>query len=244
MRSSAGFRLIAVVLVIAAIVAAIKLPIGAGVAAVTEWALANPVKGAFVYLFAATVGGVIMTPGWIPMMLAGLVFGIAKGIPLAALGIVAGATAAFLVSRVILRDAVERQITGHPMLLAIDRAVVDRGFVIVMLTRLAVLLPYNLLNYAYGATQVSLATYVFATGVGMLPVITLYVYLGTLAVDVGQMLDGGGSPPAGAWWISAAALVAVALVTIIVQRAARRALAEQVVESERDTEEGAGTPRE
>ena len=185
-----------------------------------------------------------MTPGWSPMMLAGLLFGLVKGIPLAALGIVAGATAAFLASRVLLRAVVERQIAGHPLLVAIDRAVVDRGFLIVMLTRLAVILPYNLLNYAYGATRVDLPTYVFATGVGMLPVVTLYVYLGTLAVDVGQMLDGGGSPPPGAWWISGVALVAVALVLIVVQRAARRALAEQVSATEPGIGEGAASPRE
>ncbi len=238
MRSHAGIRLLAAAFVIACVVLAVRLPIADGLAALTAWALVHPVKGALLYLLAATVGGVMMTPGWIPMMLAGLVFGFEKGIPLAAVGIVAGATAAFLLSRGVLRAAVERQIAGHPTLLAIDRAVVDRGFVIVMLTRLAVVLPYNLLNYAYGATRVGLATYVFATGVGMLPIVTLYVYLGTLAVDVGQMLDGGGTPPAGAWWISGLALLAVALALIVVQRAARRALAEQVQEEE------AALPRE
>ena len=238
MRSSTVIRLLVAGLVVGGIVLAVKLPVAEGLAVLTAWAVDHPVKGALLYLLAATVGGVIMTPGWIPMMLAGLVFGLAKGIPLAALGIVAGATAAFLVSRGLLRTTVERQIAGNPTLVAIDRAVDDRGFLVVTLTRLAVLLPYNLLNYAYGATRVSLPTYVFATGVGMLPVVTLYVYLGTLAVDVGQKLDGGGAPPAGAWWISGMALVAVTAATIVIQRAAKPALKEEV------TADGAATPGE
>jgi len=58
----------------------------------------------------------------------------------------------------------------------------------------------------------------------MLPAALLYVYLGTLADDFGQILAGEVRPTSGAFWIAAIAVVAIAAVVWIVHRAATRAL--------------------
>ena len=215
-------------IVLTGIVAATMLPVGAWMQSVGDWVVERPVEGAVGYLVVATMCGVLMTPGWVPMMLAGVLFGLGKGIALAVFGIVGGATAAFLAGRGLLRGPIERRIAGNPTLVAIDRAVDQQAFTIVVLTRLALVLPYNLLNYVYGGTRVGLRTYMLATGLGMLPAVTLYVYLGTLASDVGQMLDSGGAAPPGSRWISGLALAAIVAVTIVIHRAARRALVDPV----------------
>lgn len=227
MPKSAHSLVLAAVIVIG-IAGATIFPVGSWIEYLGDWVVERPIEGAAAYLIVATVCGVLMTPGWIPMMLAGVLFGLGKGIALAVFGIVSGATAAFLAGRIMLRGPIERRIAGNPTLVAIDRAVDQQAFTIVMLTRLALLLPYNLLNYVYGGTRVELKTYMLATGLGMLPAVTLYVYLGTLASDVGQMLDSGGSAPPGSWWIPVIALAAIVAVTIVIQRAARRALNDPV----------------
>ena len=225
-------RLALAATILLCIAAATMLPVGSWIEALGDWVGERPVEGAAAYLLVATACGVLLTPGWVPMMLAGVLFGLGKGILLAIFGITSGATAAFLAGRGLLRGPIERRIAGNPKLVAIDRAVDQQAFTIVVLTRLALLLPYNLLNYVYGGTSVGLRTYMLATGLGMLPAVTLYVYLGTLATDVGQMLDSGGSAPPGSWWISGLALAAIVAVTIVIQRAARRALNEPVGDAE------------
>ncbi len=229
--------------VLFALVVAIALlpspPIGAWLEALSDWALANPVEGVVVYLLACVAAGILMTPGWIAMTLAGFLFGLGKGVVLGTVGIVMGATAAFVAGRFLMRSWVERRIHGSRRLKAIDRALEDNAFTIVVLTRLALLIPYNILNYAYGLTRVRIGTYIVATGVGMLPAVLLYVYVGTLARDIGQILAGGGTPPAGRWWIAGFALAAIIAATLVIHRSASR-----VLEAEMADESGNEEPIE
>ena len=198
---------------------------------VTEWlqqlAALNeqyPVAVPVAYVGAVTVATVALFPGWISMMLGGLLFGLLPGLPFALLGITAGAFGAFLAGRSLGRAWVEQRMGDNLKLQALDDAVNAQSFYVVLLTRFALVLPFNVLNYAFGLTRVRPATYLAATALGMLPAVLLYVYLGTLADDFGAILAGDVRPTSGAYWIAAVAIVAIAAVIWIVQRAARRAL--------------------
>jgi uncharacterized membrane protein YdjX (TVP38/TMEM64 family) len=94
-----------------------------------------------------------------------------------------GATFAFLVGRYISRDWVCQQIGNKPKFKAIDKAVAKNGFKIVFLTRLSPIFPFNLLNYAFGVTQVSLKDYILGS-IGMIPGTLMYVYMGSLIGDI------------------------------------------------------------
>lgn len=201
---------------------------------VTEWLeqLArlnerHPVAVPVAYVAAVTVATVALFPGWISMMLGGLLFGLLPGLPFALLGITAGAFGAFLAGRALGRTWVEQRMGDSLKLQALDEAVNTQSFYIVFLTRFAIVLPFNLLNYAFGLTRVSAVTYVAATALGMLPAVLLYVYLGTLADDFGAIIAGDVRPASGAYWIAVVAIAAIAMVIWIVQRAARRALQQQ-----------------
>jgi uncharacterized membrane protein YdjX (TVP38/TMEM64 family) len=201
---------------------------------VTEWleqlARLNeqyPVAVPAAYVAAVTVATVVLFPGWISMMLGGLLFGLLPGVPFALFGITAGAFGAFLAGRMLGRSWVEKRMGDSLKLQALDEAVNAQSFYIVFLTRFAIVLPFNVLNYAFGLTRVTPATYVAATALGMLPAVLLYVYLGTLADDFGAILAGDVRPAGGAYWIAAVAIIAIAAVIWIVQRAARRALRQQ-----------------
>jgi uncharacterized membrane protein YdjX (TVP38/TMEM64 family) len=146
------------------------------------------------------------------------------GLPLALLGITAGAFGGFLAGRSLGRSWIERRMGDSLKLQALDEAVNAQTFYIVFLTRFAIVLPFNVLNYAFGLTRVTNTTYVAATALGMLPAVLLYVYLGTLADDFGAVLAGDVRPASSTYWIAAVAIVAIAAVVWIVQRAARRAL--------------------
>ena len=200
------------------------MPLGEWLQGVESWVDRNPAAGAASYLGLTIVAVVAMTPGWIPMMLAGLLFGFASGVIYALIGITIGATAALVAGRTLARGWVEKRIAGNEQLLALDDALHTQAFTIVALTRLALVIPFNMLNYAYGLTRVKTPVYTTATAAGMLPVVSLYVYLGTLARDIGQILQGDAGFGPGGWWLAGIALLAIVMVILIVRRAVGRAL--------------------
>ena len=115
---------------------------------------------------------------------AGVVFGLVRGFVIVSISATLGATAAFLVGRYLARAFIAAKIEGHPKFAAIDEAVAREGWKIVALLRLSPVVPFNVLNYAFGVTRVSLRDYVVASWIGMMPGTLLYVYLGSIAGDL------------------------------------------------------------
>lgn len=179
----------------------------------------------FVALYVAAT--VLFLPGWILTLGAGAVFGLAKGAVMVSIAATLGATAAFLVGRHLARDAVARRLEAYPGFAAIDQAVAREGWKIVGLTRLSPIFPFNLLNYAYGITRVSLRDYVLASWIGMMPGTIMYVYVGSVAGDLAAVGPERGRTTA-EWALYAVGLVATVVVTVYVTRLARAALARRV----------------
>jgi uncharacterized membrane protein YdjX (TVP38/TMEM64 family) len=179
----------------------------------------------FVALYVAAT--VLFLPGWILTLGAGAVFGLVKGAITVSIAATLGATAAFLVGRHLARGAVARRLEAHPRFAAIDQAVAREGWKIVGLTRLSPIFPFNLLNYAYGITRVSLRDYVLASWIGMMPGTVMYVYVGSVAGDLAAIGRERTRTPA-EWALYAVGLVATVVVTVYVTRLARAALARRV----------------
>ncbi len=108
-----------------------------------------------VVVAAYVVSCVLMLPGSVLTIGAGIVFGLALGVVTVSAGSTLGACVAFLVGRTIARDWVARRVADNPKWRAIDEAVGRQGFKIVLLTRLSPVFPFNLQNYGYGLTAVS-----------------------------------------------------------------------------------------
>ena len=130
--------------------------------------------GAFAFIGLYIIATVAFLPGSILTLGAGVVFGVVWGSLYVFIGATLGATAAFLVGRYLARNWVARKIENNKKFAAIDRAVGKEGLKIVLLTRLSPVFPFNLLNYAFGITGVSLKDY-FIGSVGMIPGTIMYV---------------------------------------------------------------------
>lgn len=186
---------------------------------------AGPV-GPIVFFGLYVVACVFMLPGLILTMGAGAVFGVVNGLLLVSLSSTVGATAAFLVGRYLAREMVARRVSGNATFSAMDEAVVSEGWKIVGLTRLSPVFPFNLLNYAFGLTRVSLRDYILASWIGMIPGTAMYVYLGSLAGSLAELgsTAGGRTRTAAEWALYAVGLIATVAVTMVITRIARRAL--------------------
>jgi uncharacterized membrane protein YdjX (TVP38/TMEM64 family) len=139
-----------------------------------------------------------------------------------------GASAAFLVGRSVARGWIEKKVAVHPRFRALDAAVARQGFKIVLLARLSPAFPFNLLNYAFGLTQVSFRDYVLASWIGMLPGTILYVYIGSTVGALADVVAGKFERSPAQQALFYTGLAATLAVTIVVTRIARRALAQAV----------------
>ena len=224
MKRATFNRLVMVAIFMALVYALYVLPIAGPVATLVAWAQANPAAGAIVYIACVLIATVLFIPGSGSMMIAGYVFGFTAGTILSAVAITLGAHCAFLVGRLVARDWVAEKVAANRRLAAIEAGLQEEAFLIVALTRLSLVIPFNLLNYASGITSVRGSVYFLATAAGMLVPVALYVYLGTLARDIGQILSGAATPTALGYWIVAAGVAGISLLTWVMHRAASRAL--------------------
>jgi uncharacterized membrane protein YdjX (TVP38/TMEM64 family) len=187
--------------------------------------------GALAFFGIYIVATVAFLPGSILTLGAGVVFGVWLGSLYAFVGATLGAIAAFLVGRYLARNWIAQKIAGNEKFKAIDRAVGKEGLKIVILTRLSPIFPFNLLNYAFGLTGVSIKDYIIGS-LGMIPGTIAYVYFGSLVGNLASI--GTSTPPTNAtlqWTIRIVGFIATIAVTIYVTRIAKQALNELTVES-------------
>jgi pyruvate/2-oxoglutarate dehydrogenase complex dihydrolipoamide dehydrogenase (E3) component/uncharacterized membrane protein YdjX (TVP38/TMEM64 family) len=189
-------------------------------------------------------------PAFLLTVAAGAFYDIVPATIAISLGSTLAAACAFLLGRTLARDWVESSVANRPIFKALDAAVAEAGFKIVLLARLSPLLPFTLLNYAFGLTKVKLRTYVLASWIGMLPGTLLYVYIGSTIKSTADLV--GGKPAESSlpakvfWW---AGLGATVLVTFLVTRKARQAL-QRVLKTDEDQSKsrraviGSGSPPE
>lgn len=154
----------------------------------------------------------------------GFTFGVAKTVFAVSLGSTVGATLAFLAGRTLLREFIEHRVAGDIRFRALDAAVAEQGFKIVMLTRFSPVLPFGLLNYAFGLTKVRLRDFVLASWLGMFPGTVLYVSIGSAAKSLTDIV--GGRPEGGIAQkvFFAIGLLATVVVTVMISRIAKKAL--------------------
>jgi uncharacterized membrane protein YdjX (TVP38/TMEM64 family) len=180
---------------------------------------------AFIAIY--VVACVLFLPGSILTIGAGVIFGVLRGSIYVSIAATLGATAAFLVGRYFARDWVAAKLEGNSKFKAIDHAVGREGWKIVLLTRLSPVFPFNLLNYAYGLTRVTLRDYVFASWVGMIPGTILFVYIGSLSGDLARAASGETARTPAMWALDAIGLLATIAVAVYATRIGRRALKEK-----------------
>jgi uncharacterized membrane protein YdjX (TVP38/TMEM64 family) len=187
-------------------------------------------SGGFVFILVYMIATVAFIPGSILTLGAGVVFGVVWGSLYVFIGATLGAIAAFLIGRYLARDWISQKIAGNQKFAAIDRAMSNDGFKIVLLTRLSPIFPFNFLNYAFGITGVSFKDYAIAS-VGMIPGTVMYVYIGSLGGDLARI--GSDNQPTNTtiqWIIRIVGFIATVAVTIYATRIASKALDQEVGE--------------
>jgi uncharacterized membrane protein YdjX (TVP38/TMEM64 family) len=204
--------------------AAFTLPVTTWLQVGLDWIGAHPQIAWPIYILGYILAAVLLIPGLILTLAAGFLFGLPLGLLLVSVSSALGAAAAFLVGRFFARDWVAGKIATQPRFAALDAAVGRRGFLIVFLTRLSPVFPYNIINYVYGLTGVKFRDYFFATWIGMFPITVLYVYIGSAAKNLADIFAGNVETGTAGRVALFAGLAATFILTVIITRIATRTL--------------------
>ena len=179
-----------------------------------------------VFIAGYAVATVAFFPGSVLTAAGGILFGLLWGTVYVFIGATIGACLAFLIARYVARGWVERKLADEPRFRQVDRAVGREGGKITALLRLSPLIPFNLLNYALGLTNVRFVHYLWAC-LAMLPGTFLYVFYGKAAGDIAAAAAGDRDKTVWDWVFIGAGLLATLVATWIITKKARQALSEQ-----------------
>ena len=127
------------------------------------------------FVLAYIIATVLAIPGTALTVVAGVVFGAFWGAIYVSIGATIGAALAFLIARYLGRDFVESWLGDSRKFQELDRMTEKYGSLMVAITRLVPIFPYNILNFAFGLTRVPFWTYVIWSWICMFPLIVLYI---------------------------------------------------------------------
>lgn len=201
---------------------------------IQSWGPLAPVICVAVYV----VWVLCLLPGSVMTVGAGVMFG-TWGIPVAVAGGMASSTAAFLIARYWGRARIREWTRRSQKIRVLDRALQESGWVVVLLSRLSPIVPYNVSNYFFGITSISFGAYFTATLAGMLPGTVLYAYAGSLGHKI---ISGEEEIGMVHYVFLAGGIAATAALGIYLQKKLKRAAA-QLDEEEDLTSEGGQLPR-
>jgi uncharacterized membrane protein YdjX (TVP38/TMEM64 family) len=199
------------------------------------WVKNLGVFGPIAFMIIYNLATLLFIPGSLLTLKGGCLFGVFWGSIYVLIAALVGASLAFLIGRYLSRDWVCQKMAKNPKFQAIDRAVAKEGWKIVLLTRLSPLFPFNLLNYAFGVTQVSFKDYLLGS-LGIIPATVMYVYIGSIAGELATMnisnQPSNLETKIGQWVMQAVGFIATVAVTVYMTKIAQKALNESIVTAE------------
>ncbi|NIA21262.1 MAG: hypothetical protein GWP05_04670, partial [Anaerolineaceae bacterium] len=126
--------------------------------------------GPLVFILVYIVFTVLALPGTLLTVLAGTLFeSPVQAVVFVSMASTTGATLCFVMARYVARDSVARWACKSDKFRRLDEMTEKNGAVIVAITRLVPIFPFNLQNYGYGLTRVRLPTYILFSWLCMLP---------------------------------------------------------------------------
>lgn len=179
---------IAVILVLVLFVVIYKLFLqGITAQSIRDWVNGFGIMAPLAYIFVWVVLPVFFFPVPILALAGGLSFGLIDGTIYTLIGAMINSSIMFLLANVLAKDMVTKYLEKKLPKKWWDKfkkADGKEGFIIVLICRLIPVMPYNVINYVSGLTQIKFRNYFIATFVGILPGTVIFLNVGDKILDV------------------------------------------------------------
>ena len=142
----------------------------------TDYVRDHTFAASVIYIVLTIIGCVLLTlPGVTFAVIAGLLFGPWLGTLLCLIATTLGAVASFLAGRYFLQDSIKPLIKKNKWLDKLLFSDNKQNYLLLLLiTRLIPLFPYNLQNFAYGITDIKLIPYTVYTFIFLTPGVAVF----------------------------------------------------------------------
>ncbi|MEM9246262.1 MAG: TVP38/TMEM64 family protein [Cyanobacteria bacterium P01_F01_bin.153] len=144
------------------------------------------------FIGAHIVATAVGVPGTVLVLAGGVVFGVFYGTLWSVVGATLGAIAAFALTRTLLRDFITKRWGHSSQLQKLNHRLGRSPLAVVLAVRFAPISPFNVVNFLFGLTPISLRTYALGTFMGIIPGTALYTWTGSSGAE---MLSGGNPVP-------------------------------------------------
>ncbi len=141
------------------------------------------------FLLYVVVTGLSLPGAALMSLVYGWLFGFWRALVLVSFASTLGATIAFLLSRFLLRDAIQTRFRDR--LAAFNEALAREGAFYLFTLRLIPQVPFFLVNLVMGLTPVRTSTFWWVSQLGMLPGTCVYVYAGASVGSLESLRDNG-----------------------------------------------------
>ena len=150
---------------------------------IDEFYAANPAKTSLIFfLIYVAVTGLSLPGAAIMTLVAGAIFGLLWGTIIVSFASTIGATLAFIVSRFLLRDLVQRKFGKS--LRAVNRGIEKDGAFYLFTLRLVPAFPFFVINLVMGLTPIRAVTFFIVSQIGMFAGTVVYVNAGTQLAQI------------------------------------------------------------
>lgn len=202
-------------IIVAIVVLSSMFHVGDKLIALRSWIHSLGILGPIVFMAIYAAATVAALPGSALSIVAAALFGPWIGVIVVIIAATVGASLAFLVSRYFARDAIAGWLSKSEKFQKLDNLTEKHGDIIVAITRLVPIFPFNLLNYGFGLTKVPFRTYVMWSGLCMLPGTILYV-VGSAALF--EAIAEGRVP----WVLIVVVAIILGIITVLARQARKR----------------------
>lgn len=161
--------------------------------ALVDWVDAHHVKGAAALVAVQITCTICLIPTGFLAVAAGALFGFTRGMVLIWAACVVGETMAFALGRHLFRAYIERVSAAWPTWVAMEAALREDGWKLVLLLRCCPASPFTLLNYALGSTSLPFSHFFWPSVFGIAPGIAVYVWGGHLLKDLSEVANAEGA---------------------------------------------------
>lgn len=154
--------------------------------AIGAYQVANPLQTALIFFLVYVAVTGLSLPGAAVLTLAGgAIFGLWWGLLIVSFASTLGATIAFVVSRLLLRDWVQAKFGKN--LKAINQGIEKEGAFYLFTLRLVPLFPFFVINLVMGLTPIRTLQFFFVSQVGMLAGTFVFVNAGTQLAQIDSL---------------------------------------------------------
>lgn len=142
--------------------------------------------GIFVYILIGILLNVVFFLYFFVNLTTGFIFGFKRGLIISMIIVIISATISFFVSRYFIKEKMPKNNeTFQTILKNQDNFDIFNWIKYNIITRIAPI-PFNIVSYFWGTTEIDIWIYIFATFIGVIPWMVFEVYTGSIAKNISK----------------------------------------------------------